>query len=107
MSQLAKGLGAHLTDTADSKTFSCQAEGLCIFNSQKLAEPIVQSIWDNINIGMADVDRNVVLDQVNIDLILSPIGYQILNRTKNRRMLDDDQVHPLDDGFRHRLLPDI
>ena len=56
---------------------------------------------------MADIDRNIMLDQVNVDLILSPIGYQILNRTENGRMLDDDQVHFMGDGFRHRLLPDI
>ena len=56
---------------------------------------------------MADIDRNIVLDQVNVDLILSPIGNQILNRTKNGRMLDDDQVHSMVNGFCHRLLPDI
>ena len=56
--------------------------GSVFFNVQKLAEPIVEPIWDNINIGMADVDCDIMLDQIDIDLILSPISYQILNRTE-------------------------
>ena len=56
---------------------------------------------------MADIYCNIVLDQVNIDLILSPISYQILEGTENGRVLDDDQVHPMGDGFRHCLFADI
>ena len=100
-------MGSYPTDPADSESLPCHTEGLCIFNVQELAEPIVEPIWDNVNIGMADIDRDIVLDQIDIDLILSPISYQILDGTENRRVLDDDQVHPMSDSFRHRLLADI
>ena len=56
---------------------------------------------------MADVDSDIMLDQIDIDLILSPIGYQILDGTENRCVLDDDQVYPMGDSFSHRLLADI
>ena len=54
------------------RALSRQTEGLCIFNVQELAEPIVETIWDNVNIGMADVDSDIMLDQVNINLDFEP-----------------------------------
>ena len=107
MSQLAKGLSSYPTDATNSEPFSRHTEGFCIFNVQELAEPIVETIWDNVNISMADVDCDIMLDQIDINLILGPIGYQILDGTENGRVLDDDQVHPMSDCFCHRLLTDI
>ncbi len=48
-----------------------------------------ETIWDNVNISMAD--RDIMLDQVYIDLPQDS-QYQILDGTENRRVLDDDQV---------------
>ena len=72
VSQLSIGLGRHLTDATDSESFPCHTEGLCIFNFQELAKPIVETIWDNVNIGMADVDCDIMLDQIDINLIFGP-----------------------------------
>ncbi|CAG5147731.1 Uncharacterised protein [Streptococcus pneumoniae] len=56
---------------------------------------------------MADINCDVMLNQVDVNLILRTAGKQVLDRTKDRRVLDDNQVHTLFNGLCHRLFTNI
>ncbi|CJG81801.1 Uncharacterised protein [Streptococcus pneumoniae] len=56
---------------------------------------------------MADINCDIMLNQVDVNLILRTAGKQVLDRTKDRRVLDDNQVYTLFNGFSHRLFTNI
>ena len=78
-----------------------------LLNAQHLAEPVIETILYNIDISMTDINGNVMLDQVDVNLILRTAGYQILDRTENWRVLNDNQIHTLFNGFSHRFFTNI